>query len=142
MNFKILEVSNTNKLMKYVKYVIDELQKFNIDELQNHQTLMNFWNVSLMNFKNLTHMNFWNLSFDDFKAPNFMQIDSLLANTTWEKIAKAFWIPDNKLKKLTFMSNFYKKQETKDIKHTYLLVWKNEFDCWKLKGEATIVHPQ
>jgi hypothetical protein len=31
MNFKTIEVSNTNKLMKYV---IDEFQKFNIDELQ------------------------------------------------------------------------------------------------------------
>jgi hypothetical protein len=30
MNFKTLEVSNINKLMKYV---IDELQKFDVDEL-------------------------------------------------------------------------------------------------------------
>jgi hypothetical protein len=31
MNFKTLKVSNTNKLMKYV--IIDELQKFDVDEL-------------------------------------------------------------------------------------------------------------
>jgi hypothetical protein len=32
----------------------------------------------------------------NFKTQHFMQIDSVSANTTWEKIAKAFWIPDNK----------------------------------------------